>query len=137
MFRFLVITNPSSSEIIKSKSIGEGLSPFRNSFHSICKGLKLFSFLDTVNRIDGKNNVYRFIAELLLTHLDFQNLTLNLISALQTLSASRLLRFSSGNKNLFNDLSRLYLTIISDGFDIEPVIPLLNAVLDNESDDII
>lgn len=123
MLYFLVMANPSSSEIIKSKPIREGLSPFRNSFNSICKGLGLSSSLDAVHKIDNEGNVHQPVGELLLTYVGLQNLALDLISALQILPASRLLRSSSGSKNLFSDLSRFHLAVSSDDFDIERVIP--------------
>jgi hypothetical protein len=63
------MANPSSSEIIKSKSIGEGLSPFRNLFNSICKGLGLFNSLNAVHKINNKGNIHRSVGELLLTYV--------------------------------------------------------------------
>ncbi|KFY03930.1 hypothetical protein V490_00046 [Pseudogymnoascus sp. VKM F-3557] len=45
--------------------------------------------------------------------------------------------FQYGNKNIFGDLSRLNSAVNSDEFDIERVTPLLKAVINNESDDII
>ena len=72
-----------------------------------------------------------------LTHVGLQNLALDLISALQILPASRILRSSTGNKNLFGDLSRLNSAVNSDDFNIKQVTPLLKAAISNESDDII
>ena len=43
----------------------------------------------------------------------------------------------SGSKNLFSDLLRLPATIGSDDFDIERIVPLLEAVLNNETDELI
>jgi hypothetical protein len=63
------MANPSSSEIIKNKPIGEGLSLFRNSFNSICKSLGLSSSLDAVYKIDNEGNVYQPVRELLLTYV--------------------------------------------------------------------
>jgi hypothetical protein len=56
---------------------------------------------------------------------------------LLVLPASRILRSNSGNKNFFDDLLRLNSAVNSDDFDIERVTPLLKAVINNESDDII
>jgi hypothetical protein len=72
-----------------------------------------------------------------LTHVGLQNLALDLISALQILPASRILRSNTGNKNFYGDLLRLNSAVNSDDFDIERVTPLLEAVINNESDDII
>ncbi|CAG5181461.1 uncharacterized protein ALTATR162_LOCUS9774 [Alternaria atra] len=68
--------------------------------------------------------------------LDVQNLSLALISALQILPAARLLPSKTG-KHLFSNLSKLHSAISSDDFDLERIRPLWNAVLKNESDDII
>ena len=72
-----------------------------------------------------------------LTDIGLQNLALDLISALLLLPASRILRSHTGNKNFFDDLLRLNSAVNSDDFDIERVTPLLKAVINNESDDII
>ncbi len=72
-----------------------------------------------------------------LTNVGLQNLALDLISALQILPASRILNSSGGSKSLFGDLSRLNTAVYSNDFDIERVIPLLNAVLTNEPDEVI
>ncbi|KAE8361713.1 hypothetical protein BDV27DRAFT_166717 [Aspergillus caelatus] len=64
-----------------------------------------------------------------------QNLSLDLISALQALPASRALRSVSGSKNLFSDLLRLSSTINSDNYDLEGLIPLFAAMLNNEQDE--
>ena len=66
-----------------------------------------------------------------------QNLSLDFILALQALPASRLLPPISARKNLFSDLSRLSSSINSDEFDFERLIPLLGAILDQESDGLI
>jgi hypothetical protein len=69
--------------------------------------------------------------------LDVQNLSLALISALQILPAARLLPSKTGGKHLFSNLSKLHSAISSDDFDLERIRPLWNAVLKNESDDVI
>lgn len=58
-----------------------------------------------------------------------------MISALQSLPASRALRSVSGSKNLFSDLLRLSSTINSDNYDLEGLIPLFAAILNNEQDE--
>jgi hypothetical protein len=70
--------------------------------------------------------------------LALQNLSLDLILALQTLPASRVLRpVKSGSKNLFGDLSRLSASAYSNEFDVERLIPLLVAILKEEPDAVI
>jgi len=56
--------------------------------------------------------------------------------ALQTLPASRVLRSTSGSKNLFSDLLRLSSAVNSDDFEVDRLIPLLTAVLNNECDEV-
>ena len=72
----------------------------------------------------------------LLTRLiDFQKLALDLLSALQTLPASRLLRSKTSNKPIFSDLLNLNSALISDDdFDLDRIKPLLNAALDDPDD---
>jgi hypothetical protein len=66
----------------------------------------------------------------------FQNLTLDLISAFQILPASRLLRSSGGGRNLYSDILRLN-TFLTEDFDIDRVRPLLRAVINEESDELL
>jgi hypothetical protein len=73
----------------------------------------------------------------LLTEAVYRDHALDLVSALQILPASRLLPSTSGGKNLFSDLSKLNLAINTGDFDVERVIPLLRAVLNDASDDAI
>jgi hypothetical protein len=64
-------------------------------------------------------------------------LALNLLSALQTLPASRELQSNTGRGTLRSDLLRLDLSAETNNFDIVRIRPLLNAVLDKEPDNII
>lgn len=73
----------------------------------------------------------------MLTEAVYRDHALDLVSALQILPASRLLPSTSGGKNLFSDLSKLNLAINTGDFDVERVIPLLRAVLNDASDDAI
>ncbi len=66
---------------------------------------------------------------------DLQNLTLDLLLALQGFRVSRLLRSSSGGKNLFSDLSKFSSAANSDDFDLYRIKPLLRTVLADELDD--
>lgn len=70
-------------------------------------------------------------------HVGLQSLALDLILALQSLPASRLLPSNSLSRNLFGDLSRLNSAVNSDGFDLERITPLLNAVRNNEFDEVV
>lgn len=72
-----------------------------------------------------------------LTDIDLRNLALDLVLALQGLPTSRVLPSSTGRGHLFVDLSNLSVAIYADGFDFEQIAPLLNAVLNNETDEVI
>jgi len=63
-----------------------------------------------------------------LTLAELKDILLDLILALQSLPASRLLPSNGGNKNLLGDLLRLNSAVNSDDFDIERFLPLLNAI---------
>ncbi|KFZ02079.1 hypothetical protein V500_00447 [Pseudogymnoascus sp. VKM F-4518 (FW-2643)] len=120
-FRSLAMVS-TRSEVIKSKPIGDGLNVFRDSFNSLCKELGVSSSVDGLQQIGDEG---------------LQNSALDLISALQILPASRILRSNTGNRNFYGDLLRLNSAVNSDDFDIDRVTPLLKAVINNESDDII
>ena len=68
---------------------------------------------------------------------DLPNLALDLLLALQTCPAACLLCSSSTSKNLLTDLSMLSSAVFSDDFDFDRVKPLLSAIPDNESDELI
>ncbi|KAJ9129988.1 hypothetical protein NKR23_g12391 [Pleurostoma richardsiae] len=67
---------------------------------------------------------------------DLQNLTRDLLSALQGLRTSRLFP-SGGGRNLFSDLWKLNSTVDSedDDFDFDRTKPLLNAALADSPED--
>ncbi|KAF2193607.1 hypothetical protein K469DRAFT_239099 [Zopfia rhizophila CBS 207.26] len=109
----------SRSEIIKSNPIGKGLNTFRDSFESTRRGLA----------ISGPNALYHIKGA--------TNCLLELIHALQGLPATRSLPSSRGNRDLLGDLLALSSAVYSDDFDIERVIPLLDAVLNNGTDELI
>jgi hypothetical protein len=71
------------------------------------------------------------------TYTETQDFLVALVSALQTLPASRHLPSSRGGKNLLDDLSKLMTAVNADNFEIERITPLLKAVLSKESDDAI
>ncbi|KAK4095776.1 hypothetical protein N658DRAFT_570173 [Parathielavia hyrcaniae] len=108
------------SEIIKDNSIGNGLDTFRTSFNTVCTDKEILWTLDALGQLDLE---------------DLQNLALDLLSALQSLRASRLLRSSGSGKNLFSDLSRLNSAVNSNGFDLDRIKPLLNAALADHLED--
>ncbi|OCK90889.1 uncharacterized protein K441DRAFT_577710 [Cenococcum geophilum 1.58] len=110
------MVNRSKLEIIKAKPIGKGLNAFRGSFNLLCRDLSIPCCVDLAH----------------LTNIGLQNLRLSLISALQTLLVARLLHSTNSSKNLFSDLLRFPTIIGFDDFDIERIIPLLKAVLNNE-----
>ncbi|UPX14634.1 uncharacterized protein EKO05_0005111 [Ascochyta rabiei] len=120
--RLQTMAFPSRLDILNSKPIGNGLSSVRNSFNSLCKEQGIPASLSALDWIAIE---------------DVQNLSLALISALQIHPAARLLPSKTGGKHLFSNLSKLNSAISSDDFDLERVRPLWNAVLKNESDDII
>ena len=62
---------------------------------------------------------------------------LDLILALQSLPTSYLLPSNSSNKNLLGNLLRLNLAVNFDDFDIKQFLPLLNAILQIKSDEVI
>ncbi|KAH8731711.1 hypothetical protein GQ44DRAFT_745770 [Phaeosphaeriaceae sp. PMI808] len=113
------MTDAMRSTIIKAKPIAHGLDAFRDSTQSLLQGLDASSSTEALSRIDDES---------------LQDYTIDLVLALQALSASRSLPSSSGGKNLFSDLSRLNLAVNSGDFDIRRIIPLLAAVLNHESD---
>ncbi|KAH8743581.1 hypothetical protein F5883DRAFT_40734 [Diaporthe sp. PMI_573] len=108
------------SKIIEDNPIGNGLDAFRASFNTACADREIPCTLDALGQLDLK---------------DIQNLALDLLSALQTLRASRLLRSSGSSKNLFSDLSRLNSAVNSDDLDLDRIKPLLKAALADDSDD--
>jgi len=124
-------------EIIRDKPIGKGLDAFRNSFNSTAEEFGLPSSLEVLDRLSTESKVIGPSCCAANASVALQNLALNLISAFQILPASRLLRSSSGGKHLFDDISRLYTSATSDGFDTECVKPLLRAVISNEPDELL
>src|SRR6266568_2013270 len=69
--------------------------------------------------------------------IGLKNAPVDLMLALQSLPASRSLPSKRGNKDLLGDLLSLYSTIYANNFDTAWTRPLLDAVLNNEADEII
>ncbi|KAI0570679.1 hypothetical protein Alg215_10901 [Pyrenophora tritici-repentis] len=113
---------PSRLEIIQSKPIAGGLDPFRAFFNSTYKDVGIPETSQVLGPVGSEET---------------QGCLVALVSALQTLKASRHLPSSRGGKNLLEDLSRLMTTVNADEFDVDRILPLLQATLRKESDDII
>ncbi|KAI9777385.1 MAG: hypothetical protein M1839_008898 [Geoglossum umbratile] len=113
------MANLSKSEIIKSNPIGEGLNAFRNLFNSARADIPGLS--DAVEHLHINDE-------------GLKNLVLDLIWALQSLSAARSLPSPNGRGTLRTDLLRFTPVVDSGDFDIGSVIPLLNKVIDKAPD---
>ncbi|KAL4784889.1 hypothetical protein BJX76DRAFT_197301 [Aspergillus varians] len=111
---------PSRAEIIKAKPIGEGLSAFRDNLALACKEAGLPYSFDFIHQLDAEVT---------------QDLCLDLIAALQALPASRALRSINGSRNLLSDLLKLGTAVNSNDFNPDRLVPLLGAVINNESDE--
>jgi hypothetical protein len=72
-----------------------------------------------------------------LTNVDLKTVLIDLVTAFQSLPTARKLSSTRGRGTLRSDLLRLELSIESDDFDLEQPNPLLNAVLENEPDEVI
>ncbi|RSL38977.1 hypothetical protein CEP51_016856, partial [Fusarium floridanum] len=113
--------NESQSKVIEDNPIGNGLDAFRASFNSICEGAGIPCSPDALDKLGQE---------------DLQNVVFVLVSGLQILPASRLLRASNG-RTLFSDLVRLISAAASDDFDFDRVKPLLKSALASEPDTLI
>ncbi|EXK78558.1 hypothetical protein FOQG_16775 [Fusarium oxysporum f. sp. raphani 54005] len=110
------------SRVIKENPIGKGLNAFRASFNSICEAESTLCPPDALDQLDQE---------------DIQNLVLDLLSALRSLTAVRLLRSKTGHGTLRSDLLRLISAAASDDFDYDRVKPLLKAALADDPNDYI
>jgi hypothetical protein len=102
--------DPARLKIIEDNPIEGGLDVFRTAFNTICpdrtpKGLES------------------------LNENDLQELTLDLLSALQSLRVSRILPSSGSSKNLYSDLLRLNASVNSNDYDLDRIKPLLHTVI--------
>ncbi|KAL5411209.1 hypothetical protein PMIN04_010331 [Paraphaeosphaeria minitans] len=105
----------SRSEIIRSHPIDNRLDGFRSKYSSHWK--------DEVDSNDDREGLRQVL--------------LALFPTLQSLDVVQALPSRRGNRDLLNDLAPLYLSIVSDSFDAVRLRPLLDAVLNNESDELI
>ncbi|KAI1088319.1 hypothetical protein F5B19DRAFT_472032 [Rostrohypoxylon terebratum] len=106
------------SEIIRSYPIGPGLDTFLTSFTSLCESKGIPCSGEALDYLDNK---------------DFQNVAIQLLSALQVLEVSRLLPF--GSKTLLNGLVSLFSTVAFKIADLDRVKPLLKAVIAKKPDE--
>lgn len=67
--------------------------------------------------------------------IELRNLALDVLIALQSLRAPRILRSCGSGKNLIDDISRLVPIINSDGFELDSIKPLLKSALSDAIDD--
>ncbi|KAJ4310487.1 hypothetical protein N0V84_010943 [Fusarium piperis] len=106
------------SKIIADNPIGQGLDTFRGSFNSICssRGARI-SCIEQLGQED------------------LRNLTLPLLIALQSHTASGLLHATTGSGALRSDILRLIAAVASDFFDFDRLKPLLKAALADHLDD--
>ncbi|XP_044716529.1 kinase [Hirsutella rhossiliensis] len=114
------MTDQNRSKIIEDFPIGNGLDVFRASFGSICDGSSILRSPDALDELGRE---------------DIQTLTLDLLSALQSLRASRLLCSAGRDRNLYGDLLRLNSAVNSCEFDVDRIKPLLNVALADKPDD--
>ncbi|KAL2888932.1 kinase-like domain [Ceratocystis lukuohia] len=114
------MANQSLSKIIKNHPIGKGLDAFHASFNSICKDGSILCSPDALDQLDPEDSQY---------------LVLDLISAVENLTASRFLPSKTGQPSLRMDLIRLKSAVASTDFNFDRVKPLLKSVLADETDD--
>ncbi|KAI9769851.1 MAG: hypothetical protein M1840_003845 [Geoglossum simile] len=109
----------SKSEIIKSKPIGGGLNDFCDLYNTTRTDIPELS--DAVGHMHIGDE-------------GLKNLVIDLILALQSLPAARLLPSPNGRGTLSGHLSRFYSAVDSGDFDLRSAVPLLTKVLNKASD---
>ncbi|KAI9770965.1 MAG: hypothetical protein M1840_002669 [Geoglossum simile] len=110
----------SDSDIIASKPIEEGLGTFCSLFRSMCTGLGISELQDASKKV-----VHLIEA----SSVDVKSLILDLIIAVQSLPAARILRSRNGHGSLLQDLSSLVSQIDSNDFNVKSVVALLEQVI--------
>ncbi|UPX12656.1 uncharacterized protein EKO05_0003197 [Ascochyta rabiei] len=116
------MSTQSRSQIVQSKPIGEGLDGFRNTFRSICEDIGVSNSSQALDHVGYEET---------------QDLLFNLLSALRALPAARILQSRHGGKTLFHDLLRLNAVVSSDHFDHGRIRPLLDAIINNQPDEVV
>ncbi|TWU76972.1 hypothetical protein ED733_007337 [Metarhizium rileyi] len=114
------MTHHIRSDVIEANPIGNGLDAFRSSFHSLCDSRRLICSPRALDQLSLD---------------DLQNLSIDLLLALQYTKASRLLCSSGNRTNLFSDISRVSSTINSGEFDFDHIKPLLKVALADSLND--
>ena len=125
------------SQIISSNPIGNRLNPIHESFNSICRQLQISNGVEALHQFDnnGKINYSHWLP--LLTYLDLLKLAYGLVSMLLSHPASQLLPSQGIGENLYHDVAQLGVAITSPDFDFDRIKPLLTAIINNESDEVI
>ena len=131
------MANLSRLEIIKTKPIGEGLNDFRDAFNLTCRDLGVSSSFDTLHQIGDEGNCQFVHRKSSLTYIGLKNLIDDLLMSLQNLPAARVLPSSSGRGTLRGDFFRQLGSLLDSDFDVERFLPLLNAILRIEPDEVI
>ncbi|PHH71014.1 hypothetical protein CDD82_6782 [Ophiocordyceps australis] len=112
----------SASEMARSKTIldnpiGNGLDNLRSTFNSVCNDKDIPQTLASLDLLNA------------------QSLTLDLLLALLSARASRLLPSATKGKNIWDDLSRLLPNVNTDNFNLDHIKPLLRTALADKSRD--
>lgn len=131
-----VMTCQPQVEVIKNYPIENGLDSFRTFFNSTCKDRRISCTPDAVSKLGDEGRTgQRLIWSVLSNYLaDIQSLALSLLSALQHLPATRLLRSQTSQNTLQSDLLRLISAVASRHFDFDHIRPLFNAILIDKLD---
>jgi hypothetical protein len=127
----------SRPEIIRTNPIRDALNPFRDAYNSTCERLGLPPSTDALGQIGDKGDPATLFPMSILTCIEFKNLALDIVLALQGLPASRLLPSNTCRGTLLTELSSLIPVVESDQLDAERIVPLLQAVINKEPDDVI
>ncbi|KAJ6200008.1 hypothetical protein J3E72DRAFT_414557, partial [Bipolaris maydis] len=107
----------------ESTPIGEGLDGFRKAFRSICQKNGVSNSSQALGQLGHEGKT--------------QDLLVRLLSTLLALPAARNLPSRTLGNTLFNDLLRLNELVTSDNFDDQRIRPLLDAVISEQSDEVV
>lgn len=121
------------SDVIKTNPIGNGLQTFRSALHA--KYEQSAQAPDQLELEGTSPIVLQYVAMDPTVNKELQNLSVDLLLALQSTRACRLLRSSGNGKNHLGDLLRLNSAVNSGDFDIGRIKPLLQAALADSLDD--
>ncbi|PYI29630.1 hypothetical protein BP00DRAFT_458436 [Aspergillus indologenus CBS 114.80] len=113
---------PSDTQLRTAPPIEGGLDAFARGFKTSCDSLGIARPFDPAT---------------LEQHKDFKDLLINFVFALQNLPATSHLPATLGPGTFRNDLRRFISVVDSEEFEIQRILPLLNAVLDAEADEIV